>query len=49
LSGPDATKASVGINTFEEQPAAVEAAKDLGRKTREALAAKWATGVNLRR
>jgi hypothetical protein len=32
LYGPDATKDSVGINSFEEQPVAVEAARELGHK-----------------
>ncbi|MCR4288986.1 MAG: flavodoxin family protein [Candidatus Scalindua sp.] len=40
LYGPDATKDSVGINSFEEQPIAVEAARELGQKIAEALKAK---------
>jgi multimeric flavodoxin WrbA len=32
LYGPDATVESVGIKSFEEQPVAMEAAKELGRK-----------------
>lgn len=37
LYGADATVDSVGIKQFEEQPAGVAAARDLGRKIREAL------------
>jgi multimeric flavodoxin WrbA len=40
LYGPDATKDSVGIKSFEEQPIAVEAARELGRKIGTALKAK---------
>lgn len=37
LYGPDATVDSVGIKSFEEQPVAVEAARELGHKIAEAL------------
>jgi hypothetical protein len=40
LHGPDATVDSVGIKAFEEQPIAVEAARELGHKIAEALKAK---------
>ena len=40
LYGPDATKASVGIKTFEEQPIALERAQELGQKIAEALEAQ---------
>ena len=40
LYGPDATVESVGINSFEKQPDAVEAAKELGRKIAEELKVK---------
>ncbi len=35
--GPDATVASVGVNTFEEDPSLLQAAKDLGAKIRRAV------------
>jgi multimeric flavodoxin WrbA len=37
LYGPDATVDSVGIETFEQQPEAMEAAAELGRKIAAAL------------
>ena len=37
LYGPEATVDSVDIKSFEEQPTAVESARDLGRKIAEAL------------
>jgi multimeric flavodoxin WrbA len=40
LYGPDANKESIGINSFEKQPAAVEAARELARKIAEALELK---------
>lgn len=40
LYGADATVDSVGIKQFEEQPSGVAAARDLGRKIREALDAR---------
>ncbi|WP_342304682.1 flavodoxin family protein [Methanolobus sp. ZRKC5] len=40
MFGPDATKASAGINRFEEQPEAVAAAKELGQKIAEYLKSK---------
>lgn len=40
LYGADATVDSVGIKQFEEQPGGVAAARDLGRKIREALDAR---------
>lgn len=40
MFGPDATKASAGINRFEEQPEAVNAAKELGQKIAEYLKSK---------
>jgi len=40
LHGSDAPKDSVGIKSFEEQPIAVEAARELGRKIGAALKAK---------
>ncbi len=40
LYGPDATVDSVGIKSFEEQPVAVDAAKELGCKVAEALETK---------
>ncbi|MDA0525365.1 flavodoxin family protein [Methanococcoides alaskense] len=40
MFGPDATKASVGINRFEDQPEAVEAAKELGKNIAEHLKSK---------
>ncbi|WP_292471129.1 flavodoxin family protein [Methanolobus sp.] len=40
MFGPDATKASVGINRFEDQPEAVNAAKELGQKIAEYLKSK---------
>lgn len=44
LYGPDATKDSVGIKSFEEQPFSVEAARELGYKIAEALKAKQDQG-----
>ncbi|RNI13854.1 flavodoxin family protein [Methanohalophilus sp. RSK] len=38
--GPDATKESVGINKFEDQPEAVNAAKELGKNIAEYLKSK---------
>lgn len=35
MYGRDATRESVGFNSFEKQPTAVEAAKELGRKVAE--------------
>ncbi|MDY0385719.1 MAG: flavodoxin family protein [Methanolobus sp.] len=40
MFGPEATKASVGINRFEDQPEAVAAAKELGQKIAEKLRKK---------
>ncbi len=40
MFGPDATKESVGINRFEDQPEAVDAAKELGKKIAESLKSK---------
>ena len=40
LYGPEATKDSVGINVFEEQPDAVKAATELGQKIADALRKK---------
>ncbi|AKB85623.1 flavodoxin family protein [Methanococcoides methylutens] len=40
MFGPDATKASVGINRFEDQPEAVAAAKELGKNIAEYLKSK---------
>lgn len=40
LHGPEATVESVGIRCFEEQPAALEAARALGRSIRERLEAR---------
>ena len=40
LYGPDATKDSVGIKSFEDQPVTVATAKEIGRKIAEALDAK---------
>ena len=40
MFGPDATKASAGINRFEDQPEAVNAAKELGKKIAEFLKSK---------
>ncbi len=37
LSGPDATVESVGIHVFENQPDAINSAKELGRKIKAAL------------
>lgn len=37
LFGPDATTDTVGINCFSEQPEALEAARDLGRRIGEAV------------
>ena len=40
MFGPDATKESIGINRFEDQPEAVKAAKELGQAIAEALRSK---------
>ena len=40
MFGPEATKKSVGINRFEDQPEAVAAAKELGQKIAEELRKK---------
>lgn len=40
LYGPEATVDSVGIKTFEEQPVAIDGAKELGQKIAEALKSK---------
>ncbi|WP_406670048.1 flavodoxin family protein [Methanolobus sp. ZRKC4] len=40
MFGPDATKESVGISRFEDQPEAVKAAKELGGKIAEKLNSK---------
>ncbi|PQV41988.1 hypothetical protein [Methanohalophilus euhalobius] len=40
MFGPDATKESVGINKFEDQPEAVNAAKELGKNIAEYLKSK---------
>lgn len=40
LYGPEATVASVGLHRFEDQPAALEAARELGRGIAAALKAK---------
>lgn len=40
MYGPDATVASVGVGTFEEQPGAVEAAVKLGKDIAEKLRGK---------
>jgi len=39
LYGTDATADTVGVKSFEEQPVAVDAAGELGRKIAEALKA----------
>ncbi|WP_319506802.1 flavodoxin family protein [uncultured Methanolobus sp.] len=40
MFGPDATKESVGVSRFEDQPEAVAAAKELGQKIAEHLKSK---------
>jgi hypothetical protein len=40
LYGPDATVASVGIKTFEDQPEAMKAAVELGRNISARLKSK---------
>lgn len=40
MFGPEATKATVGINKFEDQPEAVAAAKELGQMIAEKLKSK---------
>ena len=40
LYGPDATVASVGVKSFEEQPGAVQAAVELGKGIAAKLQAK---------
>ena len=40
ISGPDATVESIGVNRFEDQPAAVAAADDLGQKIGQTLAGR---------
>ena len=37
MSGPEATKASVGSNIFEEQPEAVKSAEELGKNIAQTL------------
>jgi hypothetical protein len=39
IFGPEATVESAGVNTFEEQQALLETAKELGEKIRRALLA----------